>query len=294
MKTRTALFLGLAMVNVWTAIPHHKIIYFVSPPRSLSTAFMRMMQARGDFCIMHEPSQLVFNLKYSPQVAKEWYIPSACHTYEEVKSAILKEAEKRPVFVKDMSFVAEDFMSADQSLMQMPNVYFVFLLRNPHHSIISLYKKLEADFDQFLHQMSDVAGYKVSYHLFTLLKQHAVLSPYIICTEDLYTNPEDTLRKFCAYVGIEYKPEALQWQDLGDNFEGRDEWHEIKYKESIYHWNGDAVRSTGFHIPRIYAIDEQGNPTFTEITNAAHQIFCQQLYEEQLRYYRLLLQENNA
>lgn len=274
-----------------TFYPANKIIYFISPPRSLSVAFLRHIQARGDFSIMHEPSQLIFNRAHSPELVQSWFRPDAFQSFAEVKKAIISASEHSHVFVKEMSFAVQDLHRNDFELMKNPNVYFVFLMRNPHHTTISMYKKIAHVFDSIGYQFTDVIGYKALHEIFITAEQHAFHKPYLILTEDLYTNPQETIQKFCDHVGIVYKPEALQWDDLGDQFDGQKLWHEEKYKELTHHWHSDAIRSTGFGKPGSYAVDQFGLPTFAEITNAGHQAMCRGFYDEHLPFYNFLLEQ---
>lgn len=52
----------------------HKIIYLISPPRSLSTLFLRMMHNRGDFLVMNEPAQYASVKNVHPQFAQTHHI----------------------------------------------------------------------------------------------------------------------------------------------------------------------------------------------------------------------------
>ena len=51
------------LANLAHAEAPHKIIYFISTPRSLSTVFTRMIYGMGTFEIFHEPSQPIYNAK---------------------------------------------------------------------------------------------------------------------------------------------------------------------------------------------------------------------------------------
>lgn len=266
----------------------HKIIYLISPPRSLSVAFLRMMEARKDFAIMHEPSQWAFNKGRGNYGAENWFVEQAPQNYNEVKEQILNRAQHSDVFVKEMGFAVRDFLLEEKALLENPNIYFVFLIRNPHATVISMFNKLHKvtnDFSEF----SYLAGYRSTYEIYERVKNTAVHMPYVICTEDLYAQPERTVRKFCEYVGIQYKPEAMNWQNLGDSFSGQQEWHEIKYKESTQHWHGEAIHSTGFGVPTQYKRDGNGMPTFEELANPHHRKICRDAYDENVAYYELLL-----
>jgi hypothetical protein len=262
----------------------NKIVYLISPPRSLSVAFMRMMQARGDFAVFHEPSQKSYDLIHDQEFAQQSFVDNAPSTFSEVKQQIFETAAHRNVFVKEMSFAVRDFLIADKEIMQNPNVRFIFLVRNPHHSIISFYKKCASIPKNF----SFLCGYQATYELFKAAQERGVRKPLIIYSEDLYENSENTAKLICNHLEIPFLPQSLSWQDLSSEFEGHQEWHETKFKEVTQHWHGEAIRSSGWGKPSSYHVDEHSQPTFEEITDSEHRLACQKAYEENKLYYDLM------
>lgn len=262
----------------------NKIIYLISPPRSLSVAFLRMMEARGDFKIMHEPAMSPY-VFLDPNLTADWMKPDAFKTFAEVKQKISENAQVSNVFVKEISFSAQKYLHEDSALVTNPNVYFVFLLRDPHHVVISYYKKKPYLQDSMSHQI----GYQATYEIFKDIQAKAINAPLIILSEDLYSKPKETVEKFCKHVGISFLEKSLHWEDLGEEFSGHVAWGESKYKHITHHWHGDAIRSTGFGTPNKYAIDSNGKPTFQEIIVEEHKQACIKAYSENLMYYNKLL-----
>lgn len=266
----------------------HKIVYLISPPRSLSVAFMRMIQARGDFTIFHEPSQYAY-CKNEDLTVIDSFNKNAPATYTSVKQHIFNAAESNNVFVKEMSFAVYKNLLQDQDLMHDPRVYFVFLLRNPHHTILSWYQRQRAmGFDPRL----DLINYGECYDLFNYVYSHAKHRPLVILSEDLYTHSTQTIQSFCNHVDIPFLEEALSWKDLGAEFTGQQEWHEIKIPAVTHTWHADAIRSTGFRQPSHYDTDAHNNPTFTEIDNLEDRIMCKKAYEYNKKYYDLIKQKS--
>lgn len=261
----------------------HQVIYFISPPRSLSVAFTRMMYERGDFEILHEPSQYVYNKKYWPEVTS-WFSEDAYATFEEVKKSIFTMLEYRSVFVKEISFAVEELLLNDDDFIRDERVHFVFLIRNPHHTAISFYKKVGWNFPM----MDHLLGYQSLYHIYQKVEKVSPNPPLILLTEDLYNRPEDTIRHFCDFLQIAYLPQALHWSPLGPSFDITKEWHEIKVGDSTLHWHGEALHSSGFGKPSPYAIDQDGQPTFEEIADPSHREYYREAYEHNLPYYELL------
>ena len=257
-----------------------KIIYLISTPRSLSTAFLRMMHARGDCIVMNEPSIL-------PQSVRLW----RDMYFSGLKRYVLWEAENKHVFAKELAYHITQHIYQDIDFIKNPNVYFVFLIRNPHHSVLSLYKKLKRYVKSCDISLFDQMGYKELYTIFQYVKQYSVHPCYIVLTEDLYTNSEKIIYELSKHLDIDYKLESLHWDNLGEDFNGKEEWSEKKPKQFVYHWHSDAIKSTGFKTPSMYEVNADGIPTFSEAADSDEQAVCKNAYAKQLPYYELLLQE---
>jgi hypothetical protein len=268
--------------------PAHKVIYVVAPPRNCSCAFLRMIQARGDFKIFHEPSQYAFNLIRNPAHKKNWFRENAPETFAEVKQKIFNALKEKNVFVKEVSFAVQAFLLNDDAFINSADVYFVFLIRNPHHATISFFQRATRS----IPNLANLLGYQGTFDIFTKIKAAGTNKPIIILSEDFYQNPETTIKQFCKYFGIPFKEESLHWPDLGEAFSGIEEWEELKLIETTHHWHGDAIRSTGIMHPHNYAVDECSMPTFEEIP-VEHRAAYIEAYLINKRYYDLLLNESD-
>lgn len=276
------LFFLLVTVICFSLHANHPIIYMVSTPRSLSTAFTRMMYERGDCAIFHEPSQYAFDTIYYPEFLERTFKPGGLETFEEVKEALFSEAKNRLVFAKEMSFGVEEFLRKDPEFIRNPQVHCLFLLRNPHHAAISFYKKYPT-FD--LNTLPSLLGYELLLKVMENVERVTRKPPFIILTEDLYADPHSTVKAFCEEVGIPFMPEKLSWEKLDSSFDVQKEWHEGKIEESWRLWHGDAIFSGGFGKPSQYALDDFGNPTFEEIENLEHREIVRNAYEYNLPFY---------
>lgn len=168
--------------------------------------------------------------------------------------------------------------------VKRPDVHYVFLMRNPHHAVISLSKKLNKTKYQWISKF-----YKDTYFLFNYIKNHAKNRPIIILAESFYTNPEKTLRNLCTHLNIDYQPNMLNFKDLGDNFDGS-LWHEQKTNNLLYKWHKDAIRSTKIQQLQQYTLDAQGKPTFIEI-DEKQRILYKKAYGINVHFYKKLLKE---
>lgn len=266
----------------------HKIVYLVSPPRSLSVAFLRMMQARGDFTIFHEPSALPCSLGLPHNPIGSWFRPEAPRTFAEVKRRIFSAAEKSPVFVKEISFHLRDFLLQDPELIRNPNIQFVFLLRDPHSSTLSFYKKSIPDFP--FPGFSKLVGYEATFDIFQAVQKQGAHPPIFIRTEDLHTHPRETVQELCRKLDIPFLEKSLYWEKLDDQFDALQEWHEYKLPQYVRQWHLDAIQSEGFSLPGQYEKDVQGTPTFSEIKDLGHQKICKEAYEENLSSYKKFIE----
>lgn len=139
--------------------------------------------------------------------------------------------------------------------------HFTFLIRHPRYAIPSYYRCCipplveRTGFKPF---MPCEAGYVELRTLFDYCKDTGLVGPAIcgqgeqkaedvaktnveICVidaDDLLDDPEGILRQYCQSVGLDFRPEMLQWNT--------DEAHEFA-KEQFEKWDGfhdDAIEST--------------------------------------------------
>ncbi len=258
----------------------NKLVFLISPPRSLSVGFLRMIEARGDFAIYHEPLISVYDFIYFQELTKDWFLDGAYETYDQVKKDLFEEVGHSNVFVKEMSFSSKEFLIGDLDLMKSPNVHFVFLMRDPHDATISFYQRFNQTFEGF----ENVMGYRQLYELFEAVSGAAANPPLLLFSEDLASNPKQTVERFCSHVEIPFMENALAWKNLGLDFSAS-EWNECKLPKFAQHWHGEAIRSEGFGKLREYEVDLDGKPTFSEIKNEKDREVCKNAYQLNLPYY---------
>ncbi len=266
----------------------NKIVFLISPPRSLSVAFLRMMESRGDFIIMNEPFISAYTLlKYDYGVVRPWLREDAPRTYEQAKRRVLDTAQKGPVFVKELGTLTTHFID-DPELIANPDIYFIFLIRNPHHTVISYYTGNQYITDNFIYHV----GYQPCYQMFQAIKDSNPNAPLIILSEDLYNHPQETAEFLCNYLNIPFTQNMLHWQSLDKEFDGHKEWNELKHRGPTQYWHKNAIESNGFKQPTHYEVDRDGNPTFSEVKDEEHRKECQKAYVQNLYFYNLFLSEH--
>jgi len=290
------------MVDNRMAMNHNRKVYLISNPRASLVQFLRMIGNRGDFKVMHIPANYAYcnvpEHDYT-KLVEGWYREDAPTTYAQAKEDILKEAEKSNVFVGENTHTANEFLKANTDFLSDPRVQFLVLIREPHGSIIDYYEQKKAKFDELLeNQVSKSMGFEGLYNLLVELKATSKGLPLIISTEDLYYNTNNTVQKVCEYLEIPFKEESLHWEDISKNFTTFEEalgWYTIELTDCSKKWHKDAISSTGFTEPGRYAVNTDGQPTFSEIENENHRAICRKAYEENLVYYdkiKALIQAN--
>lgn len=275
------IWFALALCLVCGLPAEEKIIYMISPPRTCSVVFTRMLHARGDFEIYHEPTLYAYNIIRFPHWAAEWYKPSAYSTYQEVKEVLLASSVKHPTFVKEMSFAAVEFLEENEDFVKNPQVSFLFLVRDPHAVLLSFYKKNPGQIKEY----SLFIGYEALFRCFKKVEEMTGKAPHIILVEELCKDPEKTLKIFCNNMGISFSPDDLHWDALDSSFDLEKEWHEFKYTEAVLHWHKEGLFSNGFFPLPQHELDENGKPTFSEVENPSDREEIKKAYEYCLPYY---------
>ena len=266
----------------------HKIVYLISGPRSLSTVFLRMMESRGDFIVFNEPTIPVYDRIHYKEITKGWFRDDANVTYDDVKQRIFDASNQGNVFVKEMSFSSYDLIVNDQDFITHPSMYFLILVRNPHHTSISFYRNVE----DIVPGMSDLIGLQKLWNEYQTIKKVNPDRVRIIFADQLYANPENVMSGVCEYLQIPFTAKAFCWKSHDHQFNGHNSWNEQKVGDHIHHWHGRAIRSTGMGKPSQYLTDAKGTPTFEEIKNIEHRAKMKEAYLENLLYYNKFKKED--
>ena len=275
---------------------NNRIFYLIANPRASLVQFLRMIGNRGDMKVMHIPANWAYCHEHNfLDITEGWYRQDAPTTYEEAKNDILKEVEKATVFVGENTHTANDFLAYNPEFLEDPRVSFIFLVSHPHASIIAYYRKKARYFDKLPpNQLADSIGLKGLYAVREKLLEKGI-TPVLLKTEDLFQAPEKTVRTFCEQSHIPYIEEALHWNDLSKEFKNFSDygWYTIEETECALAWHLEAIKSTGFSEIATFVTDDQGNPTFEEISNPAHRKICIDAYNKNIKYYELLTDKGN-
>ena len=203
-----------------------RLLILWATPRTVSTAFERMMIERGDHLVLDEPWSRSYY--FGPDRRSGRYplvFPEA--TPAAVSGGVLAAARSGPVFVKDMAYHAHPGL-ADEVLDAATHT---FLIREPRAALRSLHRRWP-DFTD------EEAGYAAQRALFDQVCERAGEVPPVIDSDALRADPLGTVARWCERVGIEHRPRSLRW-----SAGMRPEW--ALWRD----WYEDAARSTGFAPP---------------------------------------------
>ena len=208
----------------------HKIHTLWCHPRSVSTAFERIMRERGDCHAFHEPFMYHYYLgKLGKVYAGFDPDPSHPRTFADIRAMILEQAAQSPVFLKDMGYYVLPEILDDVTFLD--RMTHAILVRDPAESIVS-YAKVTADFS------SQEVGFRSLWQLYEGLtaRGHNV---HVICADKLRAAPAETLGEYWAFAGLSAMPHALRWDASVP-----------KGWETVSTWHAKTLQSGGIQKPR--------------------------------------------
>lgn len=203
----------------------NRIVALWTHPRSISTAFERVMMERKDFLVLHEPfSYLYYVHENGATIGQQHIDPNHPADYAGIKAHILKTAKDRPAFFKDMCAHCFDALRLDDTFLR--RLTNTFLIRDPAKAIASYYAmNPEVTVEEIgLKQLCRI------YEQVSALGQATV----VVDADDLENDPVGTINAYCSAVGIPFILAALTWES-----DHKPEWDIWK------DWHTDAAQSTG-------------------------------------------------
>jgi hypothetical protein len=235
------------------------IIALWTHPRSISTAFERVMMERGDLNILHEPfSYLYYVHKDAATIEQQYVDPSHPTDYPGIRAHIKAAAGHQGVFFKDMCAHGYEHLKNDDPFLQ--KLTNTFLIRDPAKAIASYYA-MNPDVTSQEIGLAQLCG------IFEKVRQFED-PPIVVDADDLEDNPEGVINAYCQAVGIDFIPESLTWE-AGHQSEW-DIWED---------WHTDAAQSTGIR---------KNVETFEVTVENSDRLKA--FYEDQLPYYEKMYQ----
>ena len=217
-------------------------------PRTVSTAFDKMMCTRGDHVVRTEPFSIAYYL--GPQRrSRRFAVSHPEATFDGVLDQVLGQAASGPLFMKEMPHQLGPLLTPEV----LAAFRGTFLIRDPAHALPSLAGHW-SDFTD------DEAGYGAQHTAWVALRELGE-DPVVVDSDDLRADPEAVVAAWSDAVGIERRPDALRWTPGMP-----DEW---RVWES---WMTRAAESTGFAPP------EPGDPPPVDPAMAERIAACRPFY----------------
>ena len=225
------------------------LLFLWSPPRSLSTAFLRMMIERGDHVVIHEPFS---------SIVVQGHVTIGEDTVtrpEELLDLLVERARHDRVFVKETT----EYDYLNNGGARIPAVgRHTFIVRDPRAAIASHYAMNPA-------MTCAEVGYEHQAEI-ARLAYPGPARPVVVVAEDLVADPAGAVADYCARVGIPFLAQALSWAPADHRA-----WSRTRQ------WHRDAAASSGFRAPHHeYAHTVDNTP------------FLAECYARQLPHYEFL------
>jgi hypothetical protein len=197
----------------------------------MSTAFEKVMRARGDLACFHEPFLYDYYVHRGVRPLPHFDVdPERPAAYEAIRDQLLARAETSPVFFKDMSYyVVPQIFDDPEFARRLTNS---FLIRDPLKSILSYYK-LDPDLTD------EEIGLEAEWSHFQWLREATGADPVVVDAEAVQRDTEGVLQAYWERIGLSFRPEAFDWK-------GRctpEDWQEVSG------WHGDVSTSQGIRRP---------------------------------------------
>jgi hypothetical protein len=233
----------------------HPVIVLWAPPRSLSTAFLRVMAARGDLEVLHEPM-------CDLAAGERHELPTGefLDSMTELCAHIDARRTVRPVFVKETC--EYDYRPNLMGTKLVREATHAFMLREPAKVINSHYNvnpSLQADEVGFRHLAS----------LLDFVKTHGGRVPLFVDSERLQEAPESEVEAFCARAGLAHIPGSLTWQPGHlDLWRRTQRWHEDAAASSRIEFREREYSTRVDNEPRLRAMYEENLPFYRYLKQA--------------------------
>lgn len=189
----------------------YRILALWSAPRCRSTAFLRMMAARGDFLVVHEPFSHVADFGEADVAGR------TARSEEELIEALYAAAATTPVFFKDTTDFHYPRVLADTRFLR--DVTHTFMIRDPAAAIAS-HHRLNPRLGR------DEIGFAWLREIFDAVAAATGRTPVVVDGDDLVADPGGVVGAYCRRVGIPYRAGALTWRSgMLDQWRRTGRWH---------------------------------------------------------------------
>lgn len=179
------------------------LVMLWATPRSVSTAFERVMKNSPELDIVHEPFSDTYHYSEDRRSCRygDWDKQPALANAAVVNATLLDMAKSKRVFVKELAFQGEAYAN-DQVYAQS---HHLIITRNPNNVYKSLIK-LKPDFTE------DEFGFTALFRVYSRIRCMSS-NVFVVDGDQFSRHPEKIVETTCSEIGINYKPTMLQWDD---------------------------------------------------------------------------------
>ena len=191
--------------------PPNRIIALWSAPRCRSTAFLRMMMARGDFTVVHEPFSHLVDFGEADVAG------TPVHSERELIDALYEASGRGPVFFKDTTDFHYPGVLTDTEFLR--TVAHTFMVRDPRAAILS-HHRLNPRIGR------DEIGFAWLREIFDAVAAATGEVPVVLDGDDLVADPATIVEAYCHRTGIPFLPDALSWPaGMIEQWQRTGRWH---------------------------------------------------------------------
>lgn len=220
------------------------------------------MRQRGDFHCVHEPFNEAYYYGGDRRSQREAAVePTPGLSFGSVWTSLHEAATAGPVFVKEFAYSVEHDLDDER----LAGIRSTFLIRDPRRVIQGLAK-------HWPDCTTEEVGFLALHRLFTRVAERDGAAPPVLSSADLLDHPAAATRAYCDAVGIEFVPDALEWE-AGERSEVS--W----YGQGTGPWHDSLRQSTGIQKPKTTYPPLEDDPRLVELYEEALP-----LYEEMLTH----------
>ena len=197
------------------------IVFLWATPRSVSTAFERVMKNSNELDIVHEPFTETYYYSEDRRSSRygAWDKDPSLANAEVVNANLLAKSSDKRIFVKELAFQGEPYVSD----FIYNTAQHLFITRNPYNVYRSL-AKLKPDFNE------EEFGFTALERVYSRVR--GLASKDMIVDGDRFVEePNQTTELVCQEVGVCYHSSMLSWDDgrirnwAPDEAESQAKWH---------------------------------------------------------------------
>jgi len=186
-------------------------------PRSLSTAFERMILQRGDFHVLHEPFCTFYDTGSVEVVSPEGSL-LRLDSFDAIADCIIDWSGRNNIFLKETLENRYEVLFRRTDLLR--TFTHTFLIREPEKTINSYYA-MKANFS------FGELGYGNLLDLCDVLDKEKLGLADVIDADELVNDPAVVIRNYCSRTGIAFDPASLSWKPGEKELWSRTQkWHE--------------------------------------------------------------------